>query len=359
MTDQTHDAFTTEVGRLYRLERELATDLDDLARDVSIDALDDLQETECRERLRDRVETHRDETESHADRLEEAFDAIGEEPAARDVPGLDGWVADKERFNNVVLNDELRPLYYLVATQKLEEIERSAYEPALALAERLESEDDVTGIVDPLEQNAEEERAMLADLESMADGESFESLLETSPVAPTDRSALDRSGLNVETLEDLFLYQLRDVYCAELTLADLFEEMATEVDSGDLGEAFADHADRTRAHVDRLEGVFEEIGPRPTECPNRTFDGLIESRRERLESADGEATDRFALELALTGGRIEGRCYEALLTLADRIGYSDEVVDQLTANLDEGRERVDALEGIGFEGLIETSEAAD
>lgn len=347
MTGTTLDAFTIELQRLYYLERELVSELDTLTSDISIDTLDDFQVTGCRKRLQDRVERHRDETESHIERLEEVFDAIDEEPNARHAPEIDGWIDDKEQFNNVVLNDKLRPLYYLDATTKLEEIERSAYEPVRALATRLENE----GVVDSIEHNIEEEREMLDDLESLADSEAVGTLLETSPVDSTDRSSLDRSGINIETLDDVFVCQLQNLYYIESALTGLFEEMAEDTATDELGETFAER-DPPQNQIDRLEQVFEAVDLRPTDSRNHTFDGIVESRRDRLESTSGGSSDLFDLETALAAERIEKRYYEELLALADRIGYSDGVVDPLTANRDEERATIQTLEGIAPEDLV-------
>lgn len=347
------DRFTIELRRLYSFERELVSALDGLATDVAVDALDDLDGTGCRQRLQELVETHSEETATHRDRLEDVFEAIGEDPDTRSVPELEGWVFDKEQFNNIALNDELRPLYYLIAAKKLEEIERSAYELALALAERLEEEGDVSGVVDPLTENAGDERAMLEDLDALSDSEAVSDLLEATQVSPVDRSELDRDGVNVETIEDLFLYQLQNVYYVERTLADRLEEIAAEADDDGLEEAFDAYAEQTRTHVDRLEGVFDTIGPRARSSKNRTLEGLLASRAERRELLD-EGTDTLDLETGVTVGRVEIRSYEELLALADRIGYPDDVLDALETTLEEERETLERLEG-AFEDRIGVS----
>ncbi|UPM45078.1 YciE/YciF ferroxidase family protein [Halocatena salina] len=353
MTDTTHDAFTTGLQRLYYLEQELVAALDVLATDVSIDTLDDLGETNCRKELQHRVEAHRDETRSHIDRLEAVFDTIDEQPSVRHAPSLDGWIADKEQFNNVILNDKLRPLYFLDASKKLEEIERSAYEPVLMLAERLENENKVEGIVEKIAQNAEEEQEMLDDLESLAGKESIETLLETSPVDPANRSSLAQSGGNIETLEDMFVCQLRNLFYIERTIAALFEELATDASNDELGEAFTEQHDRTRNHVDRLETVFEGIGLQPTETQNYTLDGLLKARENQFATTNSGRTDLFDLEIALAAKRMESRCYEELLTLAERIGYPIDVVDELTTNRHEVHETTSALEKRGFEDVVQ------
>lgn len=190
-TTTPHDALTTELERLYYIEQELCDELETLAADVAIDTLDDSGATACREQLWDLIDDHCAETQRHCDRIENAFEALGEEPATRRVPEFDGLIADKEKFNNVVLNDELRPLYYVETTLKLEALECTAYETAMALASALEGEG-ADGVVDALRPNYDDERAMRTDLESIADGDAVDRLLAASPVDDASRGSLDR-----------------------------------------------------------------------------------------------------------------------------------------------------------------------
>ncbi len=195
MTSQL-DAFALELQRLYGLERELRTELDTLRGDVAIDSLDMVLLEECRIELGNRLEAHREETDTHVERLESVFEALDREPTAGPTPELDGWVRDKERFNNVILNDELRPIYYLTATLKLEEIERTAYESALAAGSGLDSSAlpaDRDALLKPLETTLEEEVAMLEDLESIADSESVSQLLDASTPDWANRTAFYRA----------------------------------------------------------------------------------------------------------------------------------------------------------------------
>ncbi|MXV62923.1 DUF892 family protein [Natronorubrum sp. JWXQ-INN-674] len=191
-TTTSDDALTAQLERLYYIERTLQSELETLATDVSIETLDDLRAMECREQLQYVIDEHREETETHLDRIERAFDALGEEPEGRRVPELDGLFADKEAFNNVILNDSLRPLYYIQTTLQLEAIECSVYETTMALASALE-DDAADEVVDALEHNYDDERRTRTELESLADSDAVETLLESNPVDDAARESLGRS----------------------------------------------------------------------------------------------------------------------------------------------------------------------
>ncbi|WP_440766670.1 YciE/YciF ferroxidase family protein [Natronorubrum sp. DTA7] len=210
-TTTPRDALTAQLERLYYIEQTLQSALRTLSTDVSIDSLDDLRALECREQLQYVVDDHREESERHLERIERAFDALGVAPDTRRVPELDGLLADKEAFNNVVLNDAIRPLYYIQTVLQLETIECTAYETTVALATELEAgdasetsrtddeatDDEAPGaaaaVVDALQDSYDDERRVRTEIESLLDGEAVETLLEAHPVDEASRESLDRS----------------------------------------------------------------------------------------------------------------------------------------------------------------------
>ncbi|GAB3667057.1 YciE/YciF ferroxidase family protein [Halopiger thermotolerans] len=192
-TQTPRDALTAELERLYYIERELRGELETLSSDVAIDTLDDLRELECREQLQYAIDEHREQSDRHLERIERAFEALDAAPDTRRVPELDGLIADKEKFNNVVLNDELRPLFYIETVLKLEAIECTAYERTMGLASALE-DDAGDAVVDALRENYDDERDLRSEVDSLADGEAIERLLAAGTAAESaDRASLDRS----------------------------------------------------------------------------------------------------------------------------------------------------------------------
>lgn len=167
--------------------------------------------------------------------------------------------------------------------------------------------------------------------------------------------------MNIETLEDLFGYQLQHAYYAERTHVELLDEMAAACATDELEAAFADHRDQTERHVERLERVFEGIGRQPRASRARTVDGLVDARRLRRESADDGAPVPGDLEIATSAERFEIRTYEGLLRLAGRLGYANDVVEPLEATLAEERETLQRLEDLETDrsilALLEAEEA--
>ncbi|RQG94652.1 YciE/YciF ferroxidase family protein [Natrarchaeobius chitinivorans] len=187
--DRVHETLVAQLERLYAVERRLHDELATLSEDVAIDTLDDLRVLECREQLQYVIDRHRTETDRHVERIERAFDALEETPTTRRVPELEGLFADKETFNNVVLNDGLRPLYYIETILKLEALECTIYGRTVDIADELEEGETV---VDVLEESYADARERRTDIESLADGDAVLSLLTASIQQDGRRTGSDR-----------------------------------------------------------------------------------------------------------------------------------------------------------------------
>lgn len=166
--------------------------------------------------------------------------------------------------------------------------------------------------------------------------------------------------MNIETLEDLFGYQLQHAYYAERTQLELLADLADDAATDELGERFTTHIQETERHVERLEDVFDALGRRPQASRSRTADGLADARRLQRDATvpgggDADATTPAALETAMLAERLEIRTYEMLVRLAGRLAYADDVVAPLEGNLADEREMLQRLEEFETEQSIVAS----
>ncbi len=105
------------------------------------------------------------------------------------------------------------------------------------------------------------------------------------------------SKLHLNTLNDLLLVQLQDLYDAEIRLVDALPKMADAAHSPDLKQAFHNHQLETQHHVKRLEQVFEELD---VDLERETCDamkGLITEGDEVIQ-ADGDHAVKDAALIA-------------------------------------------------------------
>ena len=127
-----------------------------------------------------------------------------------------------------------------------------------------------------------------------------------------------------ESLNDLFIEQLQDLYDAEKRLTKALPQMADAAQNGDLKQAFQNHLQETEGHVKRLEDVFRMVGAKSKAKTCEAMKGLI-TEGEEMIGAKGDANVRDAALIA-AAQRVEHyeiAGYGTLRTFADRLGYSD------------------------------------
>jgi ferritin-like metal-binding protein YciE len=93
--------------------------------------------------------------------------------------------------------------------------------------------------------------------------------------------------MKLNTLEELYISELRDLYSAENQLLKALPKMAKGASSPDLKDAFETHLEQTKGHVERLEQLFEQLDESPKGKSCHGIKGLIEEGSEILKE-DGE-----------------------------------------------------------------------
>jgi len=101
------------------------------------------------------------------------------------------------------------------------------------------------------------------------------------------------TSLKLDSLRDLLVEQLRDLYSAETQLVEALPKMAEAASSRELKSAFEHHLDQTREHVSRLKDVFGEIGEKASGETCEAMKGLIKEG-EILLNAEGNPDVRDA-----------------------------------------------------------------
>ena len=137
-------------------------------------------------------------------------------------------------------------------------------------------------------------------------------------------------------LEEFFKDEIKDIYWAEKHLVKTLPKMAKAATSPELKEAFTNHLEETKVHVERLEQVFEllEEKAQAKKCEamegiTKEGDGIVE------ETENGTATRDVGLILA--GQKVEHyeiSTYGGLAQLARNLGR-DDVAELLEQTLEE------------------------
>ena len=95
--------------------------------------------------------------------------------------------------------------------------------------------------------------------------------------------------MKLETLNKLYINELRDLYNAENQLLKALPKMAKAASSAKLRKAFQTHLEQTEGHVERLEQVFKELGEKAKGKTCHGMKGLIEEGSEILEEEGDES----------------------------------------------------------------------
>ncbi len=86
--------------------------------------------------------------------------------------------------------------------------------------------------------------------------------------------------MELKTLNDLFIHQLKDLYGAEQQLLQAMPRMEEKITSGELKRYMARHREETTFHVSRLEKVFESLGVKPAAEKCKAMEGLLKETQE-------------------------------------------------------------------------------
>ena len=137
------------------------------------------------------------------------------------------------------------------------------------------------------------------------------------------------------SLQDVFLEELRDLYSAENQLVKALPKVVKNAANAQLKEAFANHLEQTKVHVDRLKQVFQQLGKKPTGQHCNGMEGLVKEAKEALESDEEGAVK----DVQLIGGGLRIEHYEiagytAAIAIAKTLGQK-EIVALLTETLKE------------------------
>ena len=158
-------------------------------------------------------------------------------------------------------------------------------------------------------------------------------------------------------LQELMIQELQDMYDAEKQLVRALPKLAKAASDEELGNAFREHLEVTKGHVERIERVFESLDKRARSKPCSGMKGIVEEGAKMIEEEDNESL----LDAALAGGarkveHYEMMAYESLRAMAQQLGL-DEVAQLLEENLQEEMQADQELEQIG-KRLIETASEA-
>jgi len=128
----------------------------------------------------------------------------------------------------------------------------------------------------------------------------------------------------MDTLQGLFVDELKDVYNAEKQILAALPKLAKAATAADLAEAFTKHLQETKGHVTRLEKIFKtlDLPLRGKKC--KGMEGLLEEGNEILkQDGDGSVIDAALISAAQRVEHYEIAAYGCLRTYAELLGHDN------------------------------------
>lgn len=140
---------------------------------------------------------------------------------------------------------------------------------------------------------------------------------------------------DIQSMDDLFMHTLQDIYYAENRIAKSLPDMIGKVTNPELKQGLQSHLHETRQHVSRLEQVFKMLNTKASSVTCPAIDGIL----EEADEVSSEVADKNVLDAAIiaSGQAVEHyeiTRYGSLIAWAKEMGRKD-VADLLASTLEE------------------------
>jgi ferritin-like metal-binding protein YciE len=129
-----------------------------------------------------------------------------------------------------------------------------------------------------------------------------------------------------DSLRELYVDELRDLYNAETQLVKALPKMAKASSNAELRQGFEEHLRQTSEHVSRLEQIFGTLGEKPTGKKCLGMEGLVKEGAETMQEDYADAV----LDAAIIGAAQRVEHYEiagygTVRAFAELMGESEHV----------------------------------
>ena len=181
---------------------------------------------------------------------------------------------------------------------------------------------------------------------------------EAKDAAKESGSSPEEHNMSLDSLQKLFLEELKDMYNAEKQILRALPRMIKATESARLQEAFTKHLKETEAQVQRLERIFTELGQPARGKACKGMEGILEEGKDVLEKEGEPAViDAALIAAAQRVEHYEIAAYGCLRTYAQLLGLPQ--AEQLLQQTLQEEEAADKkLTEIGESGVNQAAASA-
>ena len=129
--------------------------------------------------------------------------------------------------------------------------------------------------------------------------------------------------MELATLKDLYIEQLRDLYSAETQLCEALPKMAASATNPELKRSFEQHLEETKQQREEVEKLIRAEGENPEGHECKAMKGLIAEGTELMkEDADPDVMDAGLIAASQRIEHYEISGYGTVRTYAKHLGDS-------------------------------------
>jgi ferritin-like metal-binding protein YciE len=155
--------------------------------------------------------------------------------------------------------------------------------------------------------------------------------------SPSFVAGANVSLMQLETLKDLYIHELKDLYSAEQQLVKALPKMAKAARNKELAAGFQEHLEQTKGHAQRLEQILSSHKQTSRGPKCKGMEGIVAEGAELIEEeADEEVKDAGLISAAQRVEHYEMAGYGTARTYADLLS-DKEGANLLQMTLEEER----------------------
>jgi len=129
----------------------------------------------------------------------------------------------------------------------------------------------------------------------------------------------------LESLQDLYLEQLKDLHSAEEQIIEALPKMIKQAKNAELRQGFEKHLNQTKEQLRRLDQIGQRAGQKLSGHTCKGMEGLIEEGEKLMkERADSDVLDAALISAAQRVEHYEMAGYGCARTYARLLGLDDD-----------------------------------
>jgi len=141
--------------------------------------------------------------------------------------------------------------------------------------------------------------------------------------------------MSVDSMQKLFVEELRDLYSAENQITKALPKMVKAATSTELRTALDHHLKETEGQIQRLDQIFQMLGENPKGKNCDGMKGVLDEGSQMLGDAkEGDVRDAAMISAGQRVEHYEMAAYGTVRTYAERLG-KPRIVELLQKTLEE------------------------